>query len=35
LFIVRTHWSGMPIEDALASVALLDAEVIPALRSQR
>lgn len=35
LFIIRTNWSGMPIEDALASVALFDAEVIPALRSQR
>lgn len=34
-FIFRTNWAGMPIEDALASVALLDEEVIPALRSPR
>lgn len=34
-FIFRTNWAGMPIEDALSSVALLDEEVIPVLRSQR
>lgn len=32
-FIFRTNWVGMPVEHALASVALLDDEVIPALRS--
>jgi alkanesulfonate monooxygenase SsuD/methylene tetrahydromethanopterin reductase-like flavin-dependent oxidoreductase (luciferase family) len=31
-FIFRTHWAGMPIEDALASVDLLTDEVLPALR---
>ncbi len=34
-FIFRTDWAGMPIDYALSSVALLDEEVIPALRSQR
>ncbi len=34
-FIFRTNWAGMPIDHALSSVALLDEEVIPALRSQR
>ncbi len=28
----RTHWSGMPPEVTLDSMALLDAEVVPALR---
>ena len=31
-FLFRTHWSGMPAASALASMKLLDEEVIPALR---
>lgn len=31
-FVFRTHWAGMPVEDALGSVALLTDEVIPSLR---
>ena len=31
-FLFRSHWSGMPAEMSLASMKLLDDEVIPALR---
>ncbi|KAA9160896.1 LLM class flavin-dependent oxidoreductase [Amycolatopsis acidicola] len=31
-FIFRTHWSGMPVEDAAESIRLLGREVLPALR---
>ncbi|TFV61900.1 LLM class flavin-dependent oxidoreductase [Geodermatophilus sp. DF01-2] len=31
-FILRTHWSGMPLEDTLASMRLLSDEVVPELR---
>jgi alkanesulfonate monooxygenase SsuD/methylene tetrahydromethanopterin reductase-like flavin-dependent oxidoreductase (luciferase family) len=31
-FVLRTHWAGMPVEHALASVALLAREVAPDLR---
>lgn len=34
-FIFRTNWSGMPVDDALSSVALLSQEVIPALQSEQ
>jgi alkanesulfonate monooxygenase SsuD/methylene tetrahydromethanopterin reductase-like flavin-dependent oxidoreductase (luciferase family) len=30
--VFRTHWSGMPIADALASMRLISDELIPALR---
>ncbi len=32
-FIFRTDWVGMPVETALQSVALMDQEVIPVLKS--
>lgn len=31
-FILRTHWSGMPVESALDSIRLLSKEVLPAVR---
>lgn len=31
-FIIRTHWSGMPVEASLQSIELLSKEVLPALR---
>ena len=31
-FVLRTHWSGMPVETALDSMELLSREVIPVLR---
>jgi len=31
-FIIRTHWSGMPVEASLESIELLSREVVPALR---
>lgn len=31
-FILRTHWSGMPLEDTLTSMRLLSDEVLPELR---
>lgn len=34
-FIFRTNWAGMPIQDAMSSVALLSEEVLPALREGR
>ncbi len=30
--IFRTHWSGMPVADALASMRLISDELLPALR---
>lgn len=32
-FVVRTHWSGMPVEASLHSIRLLTDEVLPVLRS--
>ncbi len=32
-FIFRSHWAGMPVEDTLSSVRLLNDHVLPALRS--
>lgn len=34
-FVLRTHWSGMPVEMALRSMELLSREVLPALRTRR
>ena len=31
-FVLRTHWTGMPLDTALSSMRLLSAEVFPALR---
>lgn len=31
--IFRTHWAGMPVQDALSSIDLLAREVVPALRA--
>lgn len=33
-FIVRTHWSGMPVEHALQSIDLLSRDVIPVLQQR-
>lgn len=33
-FVFRTNWAGMPVEDALSSLALLSDEVIPVLRQR-
>jgi hypothetical protein len=30
--VLRTHWSGMPVELALASMRLMSEELLPALR---
>jgi hypothetical protein len=30
--VLRTHWSGMPVEHALASMRLISDELLPALR---
>lgn len=32
-FVIRSHWPGMPVDDALASLRLLTEEVLPVLRS--
>ncbi|MCD9155080.1 LLM class flavin-dependent oxidoreductase [Aeromicrobium duanguangcaii] len=32
--VLRTHWAGLPVEDALESIRLLATEVIPALESE-
>ena len=32
-FVIRTHWSGMPVASSLASLALLSREVLPTVRS--
>jgi alkanesulfonate monooxygenase SsuD/methylene tetrahydromethanopterin reductase-like flavin-dependent oxidoreductase (luciferase family) len=32
-FVIRSHWPGMPVDDALASLRLLTEEVLPALRA--
>src|SRR5699024_3143089 len=31
--VFRTHWAGMPFEDAIDSVRLLAQEVVPSLRN--
>jgi hypothetical protein len=31
-FVIRTHWSGMPVENALHSIGMLTRHVLPALR---
>jgi hypothetical protein len=31
--VILTHWSGLPVESAVASIRLLSEEVIPVLRS--
>jgi alkanesulfonate monooxygenase SsuD/methylene tetrahydromethanopterin reductase-like flavin-dependent oxidoreductase (luciferase family) len=31
-FVLRTHWSGMPVADSLSSMRLLTGEVLPELR---
>jgi alkanesulfonate monooxygenase SsuD/methylene tetrahydromethanopterin reductase-like flavin-dependent oxidoreductase (luciferase family) len=33
-FVLRSHWSGMPVEPALASIRLLHDEVLPVLRGE-
>lgn len=32
-FVIRSHWPGMPVGDALSSLRLLSDEVLPALRA--
>jgi alkanesulfonate monooxygenase SsuD/methylene tetrahydromethanopterin reductase-like flavin-dependent oxidoreductase (luciferase family) len=32
-FVLRTHWSGLPVDAALSSIRLLSEEVVPALRA--
>jgi len=31
--VLRTHWSGLPVDAALGSIRLLSEEVVPALRA--
>jgi len=33
--IIRTHWAGMPLSAALASMRLISDELLPALRKVR
>lgn len=32
-FVIRSHWPGMPVEDARSSIRMLTTEVLPALRA--